>query len=167
MQPSTTTKLKVGDKRVYPSHGVGEVVRIEEMEIAGKKQFFYVLQLLGNSEKVKVPVTNAGILRDLIGEEEIQDLFDILKDRPVKASKESWNRLHRGYLEKFKTGSIYDIAEVMRDLYRKKQNEKQISNSERTMLEKAEKLIVSEIAIARKQKEDKVKSDIETILQAN
>jgi CarD family transcriptional regulator len=163
---ATEVKFKVGDKAVYPAHGVGEVVKIVELDIAGQRQQFYEVRILDKNQTVKIPVANADALRELVSEEEIQEIFDILRERTIAFDKQTWNRRYRGFMDKIKTGSIYDVAEVLRDLYRLK-TDKQLSFGERRMLDTARSLIVKEIAIAREQTEDNVKSEIEAIFVSN
>ena len=150
MQAATDVKFKVGDKAVYPAQGVAEVIRIEEKDIAGSRQKFYVLRILDTDRKILVPVANAGAvgLRQVISEQEIREIFDILRERTIAFDNQTWNRRYRGFMDKIKTGSIYDVAEVLRDLYRLK-TDKQLSFGERRMLDTARTLIVKEIAIAR------------------
>ena len=168
MQAATDVKFKVGDKAVYPAQGVAEVIRIEEKDIAGSRQQFYVLRILDTDRKIMVPVANAGAvgLREVISEIEIREIFDILRERTIGFDNQTWNRRYRGFMDKIKTGSIYDVAEVLRDLYRLK-TDKQLSFGERRMLDTARTLIVKEIAIARKQTEDQVKTEIEAIFVTN
>src|SRR6266566_5051179 len=165
IQARTDVKFKVGDKAVYPAQGVAEVISIEEKDIAGARQRFYVLRILDTDRKIMVPVTNASAvgLRQVISEVEI---FDILRERTVAFDNQTWNRRYRGFMDKIKTGSIYDVAEVLRDLYRLK-TDKQLSFGERRMLDTARTLIVKEIAIARSQTEEQVKTEIEAIFVAN
>jgi CarD family transcriptional regulator len=168
MQAATDVKFKVGDKAVYPAQGVAEVIRIEEKDIAGVRQQFYVLRILDTDRKIMVPVANAGAvgLREVISELEIREIFDILRERTLGFDNQTWNRRYRGFMDKIKTGSIYDVAEVLRDLYRLK-TDKQLSFGERRMLDTARTLIVKEIAIARKQTEEQVKTEIEAIFVTN
>jgi CarD family transcriptional regulator len=168
MQAGTDVTFKVGDKAVYPARGVAEVIRIEEKDIAGSRQCFYVLRILDTDHKVMVPVTNASAvgLRQVISELEICEIFDILRERTIAIDKQTWNRRYRGFMDKIKTGSIYDVAEVLRDLYRLK-TDKQLSFGERRMLDTARGLIVKEIAIARAQTEEQVKTEIESIFISN
>ncbi len=168
MQAGTEVTFKVGDKAVYPAQGVAEVIRIEEKDIAGSRQCFYVLRILDTDRKIMVPVTNAGAvgLRQVIGELEIREIFDILRERTIAFDNQTWNRRYRGFMDKIKTGSIYDVAEVLRDLYRLK-TDKQLSFGERRMLDTARTLIVKEIAIARAQTEEQVKTEIESIFVSN
>jgi CarD family transcriptional regulator len=168
MQAATDVKFKVGDKAVYPAAGVAEVIRIEEKDIAGSRQKFYVLRILDKNQTIMVPVTNASAvgLRQVVNEEEINEIFDILKERTIAFDNQTWNRRYRGFMDKIKTGSIYDVAEVLRDLYRLK-TDKQLSFGERRMLDTARSLIVKEIAIARAQTEEQVKNEIEALFSAN
>ncbi len=162
------SEFKVGDKAVYPTQGVAEVVSIEDRDIAGSRQRFYVLRILDTNRKIMVPVKNAQTvgLRQLICEDEIAEIFEILRERTVAFDNQTWNRRYRGFMDKIKTGSIYDVAEVMRDLYRLKA-EKSLSFGEKDMLEKARALIVKEIAIARRKAEEKILQEIEAIFTAN
>jgi CarD family transcriptional regulator len=168
MQARSEIHFKVGDKAVYPAQGVAEVVNIEEKDIAGNRQRFYVLRILDTDRKIMVPVSNAGAvgLRQVISEQEIREIFDILRERTIAFDNQTWNRRYRGFMDKIKTGSIYDVAEVLRDLYRLK-TDKQLSFGERRMLDTARGLIVKEIAIARGQTEDQVRTEIEAIFLAN
>ena len=168
MQATTDMQFKVGDKAVYPAQGVAEVIDIEEKDIGGSRQQFYVLRILDTDRKIMVPVKNANAvgLRQVISEQEIQEIFDILRERTVAYDNQTWNRRYRGFMDKIKTGSIYDVAEVLRDLYRLK-TDKQLSFGERRMLDTARTLIVKEIAIARNQTEENVKNEIEAIFFTN
>jgi CarD family transcriptional regulator len=115
-----------------------------------------------------VPVSNADAvgLRQVINETEIREIFDILEETTIGFDTQTWNRRYRGFMDKIKTGSIYDVAEVLRDLYRLKTS-KQLSFGERRMLDTARSLIVKEIAVARKEGEEKVKEEIEAIFFSN
>lgn len=163
-----SVEFKVGDKAVYPAQGVAEVISIDEKEIAGSKQRFYVLRILDTDRKIMVPVSNASAvgLRQVISEQEIREIFDILRERTIGFDTQTWNRRYRGFMDKIKTGSIYDVAEVLRDLYRLKAS-KQLSFGERRMLDTARSLIVKEIAIARAMTEEDVKNEIESIFFVN
>ena len=168
MQASEQLEFKVGDKAVYPALGVAEVVSIKEMDIAGGRQKFYVLKILDTDRKIMVPVTNAENvgLRPPISEDDIREIFVILKERTIAFDNQTWNRRYRGFMDKIKTGSVIDVAEVMRDLYRLKA-EKSLSFGERKMLETARNLIVKEIAVARAKSEEKVQAEIEKIFETN
>ncbi len=163
-----THDFKIGDKAVYPAQGVAEVVSIEEKDIAGSRQKFYVLRILDTDRKIMVPVNNAQNvgLRPPISETEIREIFEILRERTIAFDNQTWNRRYRGFMDKIKTGSVFDVAEVMRDLYRLKA-EKSLSFGERRMLETARSLIVKEIAVARRKTEAKIQAEIEKIFETN
>ena len=162
------SSFKVGDKAVYPAQGVAEVVSIEEKDIAGQRQQFYVLRILDTNRKIMVPVANAGQvgLRPPICEKEVLEIFAILRERNIAFDNQTWNRRYRGFMDKIKTGSVFDVAEVMRDLYRLKA-EKSLSFGERRMLETARALIVKEIAVTRENSEDTVQAEIDQLFEAN
>ena len=157
----------VGEMAVYPAQGVAEVVGIEEKEISGKVHRFYVLRIVDTDMRIMVPLTKAQEvgLRQIIGEEEIAEVFDILREKEVHVDKQTWNRRYRGFMEKIKTGSLFEVAEVYRDLYRLKSS-KTLSFGERRMLDTAKNLIVKELSVARKMNEGKMEKEIERICQA-
>src|SRR3954471_12714951 len=104
MQAGTDVKFKVGDKAVYPAQGVGEVIKIDEKDIAGKRQAFYVLRIMDTDRKIMVPVSNGGWVgrRRVISEEEIMEIFDILRERTIAFDNQTWNRRYRGFMDKIK-----------------------------------------------------------------
>lgn len=168
MQARTQQKFKVGDKAVYPAQGVAEVISIEEKDIAGNRLQFYVLRILDTDRKIMVPVNNAKQvgLRPPISESQIREIFAILRETNIPFDNQTWNRRYRGFMDKIKTGSVFDVAEVMRDLYRLKA-EKSLSFGERRMLETARALIVKEISVARGKSEEKITAEIEKIFETN
>ena len=155
-------EFHVGDKAVYPAQGVAEVVGIDQKEISGKIQKFYVLRVLDSDMRILVPVDKAEQvgLREVVQEEQIKEVYDILKEKVLHIDKQTWNRRYRGFMEKIKTGSLFDVAEVYRDLYRLKSS-KVLSFGERKMLDNAKQLIVKELAVAKKWAEDKVEAELE------
>lgn len=157
-------QFKIGDKAVYPSRGVVEVISIEEKDIAGIRQQLYVLKLLDADQKIMVPVQNAANvgLRPPSTETDIQAIFSILRTTKGNPDKQAWNRRQRGFADKINNNSVFDTAEVMRDLYQL-QTEKLLSFSERRLLERARNLVVKEIAVTRSRSEDKIQAEIEQI----
>ncbi len=111
--------FKVGDKAVYPGQGVGEVMGIEHKDIAGQRQSFYVLKIMENGMKILIPINKVGSvgLRNLIDEKAVVKVYGILKQKDISVDSATWNRRYREYMEKIKTGSVFEIAEVLRDLY--------------------------------------------------
>ncbi|MFY9397251.1 MAG: CarD family transcriptional regulator [Desulfomonilia bacterium] len=143
--------FNVGDIVVYPAHGVSEVESIESREISGSTISFFILKVLDTQMTVMVPVTNVenvGIRR-LLDEKGIERVLDILKERSVPVDNQTWNRRYREYMEKIKSGSAFEIAEVLRDLNILKRG-KELSFGERKMYDTARNLLVSEIAISLK-----------------
>jgi CarD family transcriptional regulator len=157
-------QLQVGDKAVYPAQGVAEVLCIENKEIAGRPQSFYVLKILDTDMRIMVPVEKAQQvgLRAVIGGSEIRDVYAILREKDVHVDKQTWNRRYRGFMEKIKTGSVFEVAEVFRDLYRLKA-QKPLSFGERRMLDTAKNLVIKELAIARGAPEAKIERELERV----
>ncbi len=154
--------FKVGDLAVYPAHGVGLIERIETQEISGCRQDFYVMRILDNGMIIMIPtnnVENVG-LRDIIEHTEVPKLYSILKKRDVPIDKQTWNRRYREYMDKIKTGSVFEVAEVYRDLLILKV-EKDLSFGERKMLDTARNLLVKEISLAKKVGEEQVEKELD------
>ncbi len=154
----------VGDRAVYPAQGVAEVVGVERKEISGVVIEFYVLKIMDTEMKIMVPVhkaTQVG-LRRLATAKDIKEVMKILKEKDVKLDKQTWNRRYRGFMEKIKTGSLFDVAEVYRDLSRLKHT-KALSFGEKRMLDTARNLIVKELSVAQDKPFEKVESQLEKL----
>lgn len=165
---ATKRGFKVGDKVVYPGHGVGVISNSIAREIAGGKHEFFEIALLENEMKVMIPVAQAdGVgLRRVLEKKGIDEVFLILKRRENrKLDAQTWNRRYREYSQKIRTGSLYEIAEVYRDLNVLK-DDKELSFGEKQMRETAEKLIASEIAVARSRSQEKVVDELRAIFAA-
>jgi len=158
--------FKPGDKAVYPAHGVGEVQSIETREISGNRQTFYILKILDNGMTIMVPTNNVKSvgLREVIDEDEVSGVYDILRERDITVDNQTWNRRYREYMEKIKTGSVYEIAEVLRDLSVLKYD-KELSFGERKMLDTARSLLIKELAIAEEKDEGDVLKSINKIFK--
>jgi len=156
--------FKVGDMAVYPAHGVGVIEKIESQEISGCQQDFYVMRILDNDMLIMIPTHNVGNvgLRDIIGQTEVTKLYSILKERDVTLDSQTWNRRYREYMDKIKSGSAFEVAEVYRDLLILKL-EKELSFGERKMLDTARNLLVKEISLAKKIEEEQVEKDLDRI----
>ncbi|MDD4657430.1 MAG: CarD family transcriptional regulator [Eubacteriales bacterium] len=141
--------FKVGDKVVYPMHGAGIIEAIETKEILGKVKQYYVLRMPIGDMKVMIPVSTVGDagLRQVIDTEAVQQVLDVLRKKRV-ASTANWNRRYRAHLEKLKTGDVFAIAEVVRNLTCR-DKEKGLSTCERKMLDTARQILVSELALAK------------------
>ncbi|MCB1214496.1 MAG: CarD family transcriptional regulator [Deltaproteobacteria bacterium] len=156
--------FQVGDKAVYPAHGVGEVKSIESKEILGMEQTFYVLQILDSGMKILVPTANVDSvgLREVISNKEAEGVYDVLSRTEMPSDSQTWNRRYREYMDKIKTGSVYEIAEVFRDLTLLK-SKKELSFGERKMLDTAKSLLVKELAVCESREEDEVEDEIDGI----
>ena len=158
------SQFKVGDKVVYPAHGVAEVMSIETRDIGGKALAFYMLNILENGMRVMVPTSNVEQvgMREIVSSDEADKVFDVLKKCEKMVESTTWNRRHREYMEKIKTGSIFEIAEVLRNLFLLRHS-KDLSFGERKMLDQAKHLLVKEISLAKKAKEEVIEQEIQTI----
>ena len=154
--------FKVGDMAVYPAHGVGVIEKIENRRISGCQENFYVMRILENNMIIMIPSANAANvgLREIINQNEVSKVFSILKKRDMSVNgNQTWNRRYRDYMEKIKSGSAFEVAEVYRDLTTIKQD-KELSFGERKMLDTARSLLVKEISLAKNMKEEDVERDI-------
>ncbi|WP_425448448.1 CarD family transcriptional regulator [Dethiothermospora halolimnae] len=150
----------IGDKIVYPMHGAGVIVAIEEKEILGDKKKYYVMKMPMGEMKVMVPIDNMeeiGI-REVIGNKEVEQVFAVLGDDKTKMPK-NWNRRYRANMDKIKSGDIYEIANVVRNLMIR-DKEKGLSTGERKMLNNAKQMLVSEIVLAK----DTDQEDVENLI---
>jgi CarD family transcriptional regulator len=156
--------FKVGDNAIYPAHGVTVVKRIDEREVGGSKKTFYVLQVVDNQMTIMVPTDNAESvgLRPVVSDADVNKVFKILKDRNVKIDQTTWNRRYREYMEKIKTGSLFEIAEVLRNLFLLRHS-KDLSFGERKMLDHAKHLLIKELSLAKNAKEEVIEQEIQTI----
>ncbi len=159
-----TVVFTEGDMAVYPAHGVGVIKSIETQQVAGVDQTFYVLEIIGNSMRIMIPTSsseNVG-LRSIVNKKEATEVLNILKDRAIEIDSQTWNRRYREYMEKIKTGSIFEVAAVLRDLFLLSVD-KDLSYGERKMLDTAKGLLVKELSIAQDVEEDKISKKIEKI----
>ncbi len=153
-----------GDMAVYPAHGVGVIKSIETQEVAGIDQKFYVLQILDNNMTIMIPTSNSENvgLRAIVSKNEVEDVLDILRDRAQEIGSQTWNRRYRDYMEKIKTGSVHEVASVLRDLFLLSVD-KDLSYGERKMLDTAKGLLVKELSLAQKVDEGNISDKIDTI----
>lgn len=156
--------FKVGDKAVYPAHGVGEVTAIENRSIGGMDQEFYILRILENGMKIMVPTNNVRQvgLREVISKSKVEKVFKILKEKSLSVETTTWNRRYREYMEKIKTGSVFEVAEVLRDLYILK-IDKDLSFCELKLLDTARGLLIRELAVAKGTNEDDIEKEFAKI----
>ncbi len=155
---------KVGQNVVYPMHGVGKIDAIERKKICGKISKYYVIKILQGNIKIMVPVDKSDEigLRPVIDKKEVPKVLKILKNKGGKLDSD-WKTRYQSNTDKIKTGSIYEIAEVVRDLY-KRNKEKELSLMERKMYENALNQIITEISIAKDIKYEEAEKIINKIL---
>ncbi len=159
--------FKVGDKAVYPSHGVGVVESIETRELYGNRKTYYILRILDNGMTIMVPTDNVESvgLREVISEDLVPRVFEILKGKRIVVECHPWNKRFREYSEKIKTGSVFEIAEVLRDLNLLKE-QKDLSYGEKKLMDLAKNLLIKELSIAAGCKEEKIGRRIESMCKA-
>ena len=152
--------FNIGDKIVYPMHGAGVIDAIEEKDILGEKQSYYILKMPGEV-KVMVPVDKAeqvGV-RNIIDKTSADKVFSVLSQDETEMEK-NWNKRYRDNMDKLKSGDIYEIADVVRNLSFK-QKEKGLSTGEKKMLNNAKQILVSELVLAEHANQDEVEEQIE------
>lgn len=156
--------FNIGDMAVYPAHGVGKIESIEQRMVGERKQSFYVMKILDSSMVIMIPTDTSDSvgLRTIISSSEAEKVFEILRKNNIEVTAQPWNQRYRDYMEKIKTGSVYEIAEVLRDLYLLKED-KALSFGERKMLDTAKNLLVKELALANEVNENQVEKNIEQI----
>jgi CarD family transcriptional regulator len=155
----------IGDLAVYPGHGVGRILAIERKMVHGGTQEFYVMKILENDLLIMIPTKKVQLvgLRNLIEEADIPKIYEIFRagwDMP--ADTQTWNRRYRDYTDRIKTGSLYDVARVFRELHILKLS-KELSFGERKLYDTAQTLLVKEISTTRRTSEEKILSEIETL----
>ena len=161
--------FKVGQKVVYPNHGVSLVEKIEPGHMDVIEQVYFHLKLLGNNSRVMVPKTNLELvgLRPLCQQREVRALFDILEDGNIDTYKD-WKGRYKQNLDKMKTGQLVEVAEVLKNL-RLVSQRKSLSFREKKMYERAKYFIVSEVAhvknIAERDAEDLVERALSSSLE--
>jgi CarD family transcriptional regulator len=157
--------FKTGDLAVYPAHGVGVIESVEEKEISGKDQKFYIMRVMGNGMTIMIPTDNVDQvgLRKVISCKEVSKVYKILKDKKSeRPDTQTWNRRYRDYMERIKTGSVFEVATVLRDLFLLRVG-KALSFGERRMMDIAKSLLVKELSIAEAKSEDNVQKKIDSI----
>ncbi len=141
--------FQIGDKVVYPMHGAGIIEAIEEKEILGEKQKYYVMKMPVGNMQVMIPMANVSTLglRQVVDTDSLEMVLDILKDQRQDLTS-SWNHRYRKNMDKIKTGDIYEVARVVRDLMRR-EKEKGLSTGERKMLDNARQILISELVLVK------------------
>ena len=153
--------FKVGDKIVYPMHGAGTIESIEEREILGEKQKYYIMKMPVGDIKVMVPTKNAELIgvRDVIGGDVAESVLDVLSAMPTDMSS-NWNKRYRDNQDKMKSGDICEVADVVRNLTFR-QKDKGLATGEKKMLSNAKQILISELVLAEAMTKEQVEALID------
>jgi CarD family transcriptional regulator len=157
-------EFELGDHVVYPHHGAGKVLSKEDMEVLGTTREYLTIKILHNDMTVKVPTENAALagLRRVIDEETVKKVLDVLRD-DVSEMPKNWNRRFKHNRDKIKTGDIYELAEVVRNLSLR-ESEKGLSTGEKQMFTRAKKILASELMYALDKDEEEAESYLDELL---
>jgi CarD family transcriptional regulator len=156
---------EVGDHVVYPHHGAGKVQKKEPKTVLGEEREYLTIKILHNDMTVMVPCENAGKagLRRVIGEEAVERVLGVLRD-DVSQMPKNWNRRFKHNREKIKTGDVYELAEVVRNLAIR-ESEKGLSTGEKQMYTRAKKILASELMYALEMEEDDAEAHLESLIE--
>jgi CarD family transcriptional regulator len=154
----------VGDKVVYPHHGAATIEKREKVEAFGKKQDYLILRLAYGDLTLKVPADNADEigLRDVINDEEVEEVFAVLRKKEARMPT-NWSRRFKNHVEKLKSGDIYQVAEVVRNLTIR-EKDKGLSAGEKRMLARARQILVSELTFALNVDEETAEDKLDEVL---
>jgi CarD family transcriptional regulator len=157
-------EFELGDHVVYPHHGAGKVLKKEEMEILGERREYLTIKILHNDMTVRVPTENAALagLRRVIDEETVKKVLDVLRDE-VSEMPKNWNRRFKHNRDKIKTGDIYELAEVVRNLSLR-ESEKGLSTGEKQMFTRTKKILASELMYALDKDEEEAENYLDELL---
>jgi CarD family transcriptional regulator len=157
-------EFELGDQVVYPHHGAGKVLKKEDMEMLGETREYLTIKILHNDMTVRVPTENAAIagLRRVIDEETVQKVLDVLRDT-VSEMPKNWNRRFKHNRDKIKTGDIYELAEVVRNLSLR-ESEKGLSTGEKQMYTRSKKILASELMYALDKDEEEAENYLDELL---
>lgn len=163
VETATPREFQVGDLAVYPAHGVGMIEAIESRVVNGEELNFYILKVLENNMVIMIPTCNVVQvgLREVIDETEVPKIYEVMQSKSDGLTEsQTWNRRYREYMDKIKTGSLYDVAEVYRDLSLLKLT-KDLSFGERKLYDTAQVLLVRELSTARDTDDVTIISELE------
>ena len=158
------TVYKVGDHVVYPHHGAGKVLKKEQKEVLGEKREYLTIKILHNDMTVMVPCENAGKagLRRVIDDDDVKKVLAVLRD-DVSQMPKNWNRRFKHNRDKIKTGDVFELAEVVRNLAIR-EADKGLSTGEKQMYTRAKKILASELMYALDMGEDESEEHLETVI---
>ncbi len=162
--PLPYVEFEIGDNVVYPHHGAGKVLRKELKDVLGERREYLTLKILHNDMTVMVPTENAALagLRRVIDEETVKKVLAVLQDECSEMPK-NWNRRFKHNRDKIKTGDIYELAEVVRNLAIR-EAEKGLSTGEKQMYTRAKKILCSELMYALALDEDEIEEHLHRLL---
>ena len=157
----------VGDKIVYPMHGAGVIESIEEREILGKKQLYYVLKMPARDMKVMIPIDNATIagIREVIDTDSFDKVLSVFKGTHEMDVNTNWNKRYRENMLKIRSGNIFEVADVVKSLM-VREKEKGLSTGEKKMLLSAKQILVSELVLANDMEQSEVETMISVVLNS-
>jgi len=160
-------EFEIGDNVVYPHHGAGKVLKKEMKKMFGEEKEYLTIKILHNDMTVMVPCCNAGIagLRRVIDEDTVKKVLAVLED-DVSEMPKNWNRRFKHNRDKIKTGDIYELAEVVRNLALR-EHEKGLSTGEKQMYTRAKKILASELMYALEKSEDDAEAFLDDLLAAS
>ena len=160
---ASLSTFRIGDRAVYPAHGVAEIVAIESKEIAGQRRDFYVLRVVHSEMKLMIPCDGADRagLRNVVNAETVEQVFDVLRSADVAVKPGPWNRRFREYTELVNSGSLVEVAKVFRDLWRIRPD-RELSYGERRLLEQSKNLLVAELALVQRMELPAMESELES-----
>jgi CarD family transcriptional regulator len=155
---------KIGDQVVYPHHGAGKVLKKEQKEVLGEKREYLTIKILHNDMTVMVPCENAGKagLRRVIGDEDVRKVLAVLRD-DVSQMPKNWNRRFKHNRDKIKTGDVFELAEVVRNLAIR-ETDKGLSTGEKQMYTRAKKILASELMYALDMEEGEAEEHLESLI---
>ena len=153
--------FNVGDKIVYPMHGAGTIDAIENKNILGEEQAYYVIKMPGEV-KVMVPTNKAEqiVVRSVINKEEANKVIAVLEHNETEMSQ-NWNKRYRDNMDKMKSGDIYEVADVVRNLAFKQKEKGGLSTGEKKMFSNARQILISELVLAEHASEEEVEKMID------
>lgn len=156
--------FSIGDYAVCPGHGVGQILDIEDRELGSVSKKFYIIKILANGMTVMVPTDSETGVRPLVNDSEIEQVYKILEDHDIKVDSSTWNRRYREFSNKIKTGSVVEIAEVLRQLFLLK-NKKALSFGEKKMLDQCRELLAQEFSLTNNTDKTSVNEKINSYFQ--
>ena len=156
--------FQVGDTVVYPHHGAATVQEVNTRKIKGEETVFLKLEVSHGDLTIEVPAENCDLVgvRDVVNAEGLEKVFEVLRAE-VAEEPTNWSRRYKANLEKFQSGDVIKVAEVVRDLWRREQD-RGLSTGEKRMLAKARQVLVSELALAKEKEEDEAEAMLDEVL---